>query len=66
LQTFSRGPPYLDRPQPVLRVQSDGSGAELEFDQPVTAVSPGQAAVFYDAERGQEVLGGGWLARSAA
>jgi tRNA-specific 2-thiouridylase len=31
---------------------------ELEFEQPVRAVAPGQAAVFYD---GEQVLGGGWL-----
>ena len=37
-----------------------------EFDEPVDAVSPGQAAVFYDPEsredeRGERVLGGGWI-----
>jgi tRNA-specific 2-thiouridylase len=42
-----------------------GREALVHFDEPVAAVSPGQAAVFYDAERGDEVLGGGWLARSA-
>ena len=38
-------------------------GARIEFEEPVRAVAPGQAAVFYDAERDEEVLGGGWLAR---
>jgi tRNA-specific 2-thiouridylase len=33
--------------------------AEVRFDAPVAAVAPGQAAVFY---RGDEVLGGGWIA----
>ena len=37
-----------------------GDAARIEFDETVRAVSPGQAAVFYD---GEEVLGGGWLAR---
>lgn len=32
--------------------------AELEFDAPQIAITPGQAVVFYD---GAEVLGGGWI-----
>jgi len=35
--------------------------AVVSFDEPVRAVSPGQAAVFYD---GDVVLGGGWIAES--
>jgi len=38
-----------------------GRTARVAFDEPVAAIAPGQAAVFYD---GEEVLGGGWLARS--
>ncbi len=37
----------------------DGS-ARVVFDEPQSAVTPGQAAVFYD---GDEVLGGGWIER---
>ncbi len=37
---------------------TDGGRVELEFDTPQTAVTPGQAVVFYD---GDEVLGGGWI-----
>ncbi len=35
--------------------------ATLRFDEPVEAISPGQAVVFY---RGDEVLGGGWIRES--
>ena len=35
--------------------------ATVRFEEPVRAVAPGQAAVFYDAENDEEVLGGGWL-----
>jgi tRNA-uridine 2-sulfurtransferase len=31
---------------------------EVEFDTPQTAITPGQAVVFYE---GEEVLGGGWI-----
>ncbi|MEZ4330461.1 MAG: tRNA 2-thiouridine(34) synthase MnmA [Myxococcota bacterium] len=44
-------------------IRADGTGgARVEFDEPVRAVAPGQAAVFYDEERDEEVIGGGFLA----
>ena len=40
-------------------VTPDGSAhARVEFDEPQTAITPGQAVVFYD---GEEVVGGGWI-----
>jgi len=49
-----RHPPVAAR----LRVVGDGR-VEARFAEPVRAVTPGQAAVFY---RGDEVVGGGWIA----
>ena len=48
------------RHQPATgRVRAiDGARAEFEFDAPQSAVTPGQAAVFYD---GDIVIGGGWI-----
>ena len=40
-----------------VRVLDDGR-AEMIFDTPQSAVTPGQAAVFYD---GDAVVGGGWI-----
>jgi tRNA-specific 2-thiouridylase len=39
-------------------IRVDGARARVEFENPVAAITPGQAAVFYDGER---VLGGGWI-----
>jgi tRNA-uridine 2-sulfurtransferase len=35
-----------------------GDAAQVTFDEPQSAVTPGQAVVFYDGDR---VLGGGWI-----
>jgi len=51
-------------PASVTRLAPDAAGAErasVRFDTPQPAVTPGQAAVFY---RGDEVIGGGWIARA--
>ena len=46
---------HLAAPATVL---DEGTTARIEFAEPVAAITPGQAAVFYDGDR---VLGGGWL-----
>ena len=52
-QIRHRHPAAPGRVRPV-----DGGRAEVEFDAPQLAVTPGQAAVFYD---GDVVVGGGWI-----
>ncbi|MEO6436455.1 MAG: aminomethyltransferase beta-barrel domain-containing protein, partial [Tepidisphaeraceae bacterium] len=52
---------YNHLPQPAtLKITGDDE-FELRFDQPQSAVTPGQAAVLYD---GDVVLGGGWIERA--
>ncbi len=42
----------------ALEVGSDYKSVRVTFDEPQDAITPGQAAVFYD---GPRVLGGGWI-----
>ena len=49
--------------RPAWIEAGEGGAATVRFDDPVRAVTPGQAAVFY---RGATVLGGGWIATGLA
>ncbi len=42
-------------------VNTSGQNAEIQFNHPQKAVTPGQAAVLYDGER---LIGGGWIKES--
>jgi tRNA-specific 2-thiouridylase len=48
-------------PAAPAEVHSDAAGARVVFRRPQRAITPGQAVVFY---RGEEVLGGGTIARA--
>jgi tRNA-specific 2-thiouridylase len=52
---------YKSAPIPASVRLGDGA-AEVEFERGVRAITPGQAAVFYDGER---VIGGGVIARTS-
>ena len=51
---------YKSPPAPATVHVVDG-GIEISFDQPLRAITPGQAAVIYE---GQRVIGGGVIARA--
>ncbi|MCZ7645777.1 MAG: tRNA 2-thiouridine(34) synthase MnmA [Planctomycetota bacterium] len=42
-------------------VHPDGEAIRVHFDEPVRAITPGQAVVLYE---GEEILGGGWIERA--
>jgi tRNA-specific 2-thiouridylase len=52
---------YRHTPAPGAVVPLPDGGARVEFATPQSAVTPGQAVVFYD---GTRVLGGGWIEQS--
>jgi tRNA-specific 2-thiouridylase len=49
---------YRHREAPASIAPSGPGTVAVTFDEPQTAVAPGQAVVFYE---GDSVLGGGWI-----
>jgi tRNA-specific 2-thiouridylase len=49
---------YRHTPAAAMVTPLEGGRARVEFSEPQSAVTPGQAVVFYD---GTRVLGGGWI-----
>ncbi len=49
---------YRHAAVPATLIPTDAMCARIMFDSPLSAVTPGQGAVFY---AGEEVLGGGWI-----
>ncbi len=52
---------YRHEPSPATIHPLDEDRARIVFDEPQRAITPGQATIFYDADGGDEVLGGGWI-----
>lgn len=49
---------YRHREAPATVTPAGNDGATVVFDEPQSAITPGQAVVFYD---GEVVIGGGWI-----
>jgi tRNA-specific 2-thiouridylase len=47
----------------VVTPLDNGTKAAVDFDEPASAITPGQAAVFYDDDK--NVIGGGWIEQAA-
>ena len=49
---------YRHTPAQAVVTRLAGDGARVDFQEPQSAITPGQAVVFYEGDR---VLGGGWI-----
>jgi tRNA-specific 2-thiouridylase len=52
---------YNASAQPATLTYLPDHRLRLRFDEPQFAITPGQAAVCYDAADNQRVFGGGWI-----
>ncbi len=52
---------YRHEPAPATIHALENNRARIVFDQPQSAITPGQATVFYN---GEECVGGGWIEKS--
>jgi tRNA-specific 2-thiouridylase len=52
---------YNHSPQPARATLVGSDQLRIDFDQPQSSITPGQAVVLYD---GDVVLGGGWIDRA--
>jgi tRNA-uridine 2-sulfurtransferase len=53
---------YRHTAAPATITPQPNNRAQVKFDQPQRAITPGQATVFYD---GDEVVGGGWIVKNS-
>jgi tRNA-specific 2-thiouridylase len=51
---------YKHEGSPATIIQ-EGDKMKVIFNEPVSGIAPGQAAVFYE---GDDVVGGGWILKS--
>ena len=54
---------YRHEPAAATVAALEGGGARVDFAEPQSAITPGQAVVFFDSDR---VLGGGWIEAAMA
>jgi tRNA-specific 2-thiouridylase len=52
---------HKHQPAPAMIESAGRDEIRVTFDEPQRALTPGQAAVFYD---GDNVVGGGWIENS--
>ena len=52
---------YRHEPAPATVFAFPENRARIVFDEPQSAITPGQATIFYDLETNEEVIGGGWI-----
>lgn len=52
---------YNSAPTLAKVFPQEDSLVEVEFTEPVEAITPGQAMAFYDPDSGQELIGGAWI-----